>query len=864
MQTAEKAGSPLNESLYPAGIWKDFLLSHAGSLIGALELSGIDPNRLSAADRVSVSEALRDIIQSQHVATSITQYYWHFAGNSIELKDRESPRNHLLSKRRESFMNKTRTLSNSRLFWMLDVPSAANLNKLFSAAALRMIFAAPFDKKARSMVKAKFSNWGSWLIEQDELRRQTDMLRNSLQDLDAKLQSLSRANSQQTIEEMWALCRALVNLNPDYLTQGLNEAVPSDDWDRLLPDGDYHPVMVDGMPCLRFEGPETVYARIASITAYGGKQVPSGMWVNGDSMPVMLKGNYLAITRCKPKSSLEKALMLSSKENELYRSQMKFRKIMQGGDVEGEIENRVNQSKALSEKLQQLEDAEGSEDRFYTFHSHVILFEKDPSKLAAQSSEMNTALTSAKFNVVWESAGLMDLFPMLMPGYPKRCYRSAEFTSSQVAACSLAYRSNQGIKEWGEATKEEAVYVLENLDGTPFYYTPFIGDKALVLGVGPSRSGKTFFKNVTAGHFLKYSVPAEFDEAGNLLRPQQGSFYHSIDVDPGTEPLASFFKEDGGIFRLESTENDRGGNPFVMATGPDDIDFKHHMLTQIRIMLKLNDSEELRELTAEEQGQLDRALTKTLERPVELRNMSTLHTHCSNTLRLKLDRWVGTGMYARLFDNKEDGIGKLSTRIAVYNLVGVKDKPELAQLMSNEIFYRTTKLFENQANRRVPKILSIDEAQYFFSIPGAAERAVAKARTWFKWNGGMEFWTQSVSHFQALEEWDTLRSSASTFMFMADSEMDMATYKEAFKLTDGECLAIKKLIPRQQAYIIQREAGISKTVNIFTAPEEYVIATSRPSEAVIVQDMLKKHADIDVAVEEMVKRIKPNDRSKQA
>ncbi|MGZ7144677.1 hypothetical protein ACXWOO_09940, partial [Streptococcus pyogenes] len=91
-------------------------------------------------------------------------------------------------------------------------------------------------------------------------------------------------------------------------------------------------------------------------------------------------------------------------------------------------------------------------------------------------------------------------------------------TTSQAGATALVFKSSEGIKTWGEQ-REEAVYILESDDGTPFHYTPFIGDKCLVLGVGPTRSGKSFTKNVMAGHFMKYGN-------GEGL----GSLYQSIGV----------------------------------------------------------------------------------------------------------------------------------------------------------------------------------------------------------------------------------------------------------------------------------------------------------------------------------------------
>jgi type IV secretion system protein VirB4 len=852
--TATHAGDPINKTIWPAGLWKNFVLSHAGSLIGGLEMSGIDPKGLSEEDLDNATVVLRNLIQTQHAETVVTQYYWHYEGAKVALKARANPRSKMLSERREAFLNEERNLSTSRLYWLLDVPTEANLNSVFSASAFKMVLAAPFEQRARSALKAKFSNWGAWLVEQEELRRQVELLDGSLSELDAKLQILSPENTVLSSAQLWAQCRAAINLQPEYLDTAQTEAIPSDDWDRLLADGDIHPVMVDGLDCLKIDGPEPVYARIASIVGYGADQVPEGMWGRGDSMPVLQKGNYLVVTRARPLSSIEKALMLSGKENELHRSQLKFSSLLKGDDAASEIEKKINDSALLKRKVTELEEAANSPDRYYHYHSHVIVFDRDPKKLRNACRLMNTALTQSKFKPVWESAGMLDLFPMLMPGYPKRCFRSAEFTSSQVGACSLVFKSSEGIRHWGEE-KEEAIYILESDDGTPFHYTPFIGDKCLVLGVGPTRSGKTYFKNVVAGHFLKYGVEAREATEADPARAAMGSFYHAIDVDPGTEPLALFFKDEGGIFRIENPETDRGFNPFVAAHGENDGHFTHHILSQIRIMLSLNDSEEMRRIEQHEQQEMDRAIKAVLRLPAQLQNMTSLYNHVSTGLKQKLSRWVRGGMYGNLFDNVEDGIGGLNKRVAAYNLAGVKDKPELAQLVTNEIFYRVIQLFEDPKYRSVPKMLAIDEAQYLFGIPGAVETAVAKARTWFKHNGGMEFWTQSVEHYMAIPEWNTLRSSASTWIFMADQNMDAKIYKKGFGLKDGECEAIARLIPRKQAYIIQREAGISTTVNINTAKEEHVIATSRPHEAIIVRDMLDKYPDIDMAVAEMVKRI---------
>lgn len=852
-------GSPINKALYPAGLWEGNILSHTGALIGALELSGVDPQGYNQADLANASNVMRNLIQSQHPDTSIAQYYWHYEGAKVKFKDRKNKRSRMLSKRREAFLNESRNLCTSRLFWMLEVPTDANLNKLWSASALKMIFSAPFERSARAALKARFNHWGSWLVEQSELRRQVDLLDTALDDLNVRLQIISPENTKSSAAQLWAMCRAAVNLRPEYLDTAQTEYVPVDDWDRLLADGDIKEVNIDGVDLLKIEGAEPVYARIASVLGYGAAQTPFGMWGAGEATPIMQKGNYLVVAKARPMSTLDKGMMLKGKGDELARSQISIGKMIAGEEVSSEVEKRINDSPILAKKRLELEEAANSPDRSYYYHSHVVVFDRDPTKLKAASRNMHTALTQSHFNVVWETVGMADLFPMLLPAYPKRCFRSVEFTSSQVGACSLGFRAHNGIPEWGEdGYREEAVYVLENEDGTPFYYSPYIGDKALVLAVGPSRSGKSFTKNIMAGHFLKFSNHLAADPHSTAAA--LGSIYHSVDVDPGTEGVAKFFGEEGGIFRIEDPATDRGFSLFCSCRDENDSDFVHHAISQIRIMLSLNDSKELQNLEPQEQIDLDKALVSIIANsmPAYLKTLSTLYDMVGASLKLKLQRWVRAkgGMYQNLFDNEEDGIGNLDKRIAVYNLAGVKDKPALAQLVTNEIFFRVSRRFEDRAYRSVPKMMSIDEAQYFFSIPGSAEMAVAKARTWFKHNGGMEFWTQDVDHFYEIPGWNTLRSSASTWLFMADQAMNKDSYQRAYPdLTDGECEAIARLKPRQQFYIIQREAGISKVVNVFTAPEEYVLATSRPNEAQIVRQMLDQYPDIDEATAQMVKRI---------
>ncbi len=839
-----KKGVPMCEQLYAHGVWNGFTLTHIGSLMGGLEMSGVDPTGLGEHDRKIFSSVLRGLYQGLDQSLVVSQYYWHFEGKRVRFGEVDDPRSRLLSQRRQDYLNNVRGLNASRLFWLVEAPAEENINKLLSVSLLKHLFQAPVEVESRQLLLAKFSNRRAWLAEEAELERQHDVLDAALGDLASRAEILSPTNTRMSLQQMWALQRALVNLDPTLLETALNEEVPVEDWDLKLADGSIAPVQVDGMDCLKFRGPVPRYARIATITGFGSKYVTEGIWVHAAQPPVLQKGNYVIMNRFSPLSKIKKGLMLRNKENELARQNMKLSALFKGGDPNSAMADRLEQSVYLKQKLRELEDADNSDDRWGYYNSHIIMWDEDPKALKQAVKEMNTRLAECSLSVVWESAGQIQLFPSLLPGYGKRCTRSFEFNTSQAGAAALAYKSHPGVSS--NPVTGAPTYVLESRDRVPFDYTEFIADKGLVIGTGPTRGGKTFFKNCVASHFMRF-----------------GGIYRDIGVDDGAEPLAAFFGDDAGLFRITDPASSKGFAAFAAADrelGDGDGLFVNHLLGNLRVMLELNDAAALRELEAHEQKVLDDAIRAVLRMPSpRMRTLRQLHTHLDGDLKLKFDRWVKGGSLANMFDNVEDDLGALDKRVGIYNLSGLKDIPKLAALAQREIFYRTSKAFENPAIRDVVKQLGIDECQYFLQTPGATEFLLAKVRTWNKFTAGLNLWTQSPYHYSSLPDWGMLRSAATTFVFAAEPKMDRDlrnAYRETYGLSEGQVDAISSLIPRKEMFIWQREADVSKIVCLNAEKEQYAIATSRPSEAAVVHSLLKQYPGApDQAIDEAVKRL---------
>lgn len=832
-----------NEHLNLAGHEAGTVYTHTGSVVGGLSLTGVDPSSMTEPVRRALSQVLRNIIQLLPARLSLSQYYLHYEGAKIQLAPREHPRSQFLSTRRQAFLNNVRNLNGSRLMWVIEIHPDDNLNSVFSATFARNLFNSLFDADARQRLGLVFGHRKAFRVEMDEYHKLCRTLRDTLADLNGRLSFFSPDNSDLGVEGLWRLQKFLANFNPRYLT-AKPCPVPAGDWDQCALDGEaVKHVVIDGVPMLKIEAGTPVYVRIASIIQQGQQSVPEGAWASDASgkRPTLIRGNYVYFTRFSTVSALKRVFMLTAKENELYRSQISFSELMNNRVDSERLENKVRHDPHLKQMHDELMAATHSPDRIGEYVSSVAVFDTDPHKLIDTAKDVDRVLSDT-MTLVWEGVGLEEAYLGLQLCCPRKSCRTLLYNASQVGAAALFYRSHEGIKTWQKGFEaEEALYVLESDDGVPFHFSPNVADKNLIIGVGPTRSGKSFLKNVIATHFSKL-----------------GGLYSSLDVDEGTIPVASFFKDDGAVFTL-SGELQSGFNTFGTALNAHDTDFMVHVIEQVKLMMRFNEREQDKYLTPDETNELAAALQSLLRQQfsgvagrLSVNTLSTLMAKCGNGIRHKMAAFFDKGHYARLFDNEVDAIGVLDRAVSVYNLAAVKDQPQTAQLVQHEIFFRTVRLFESAQYRELPKMLDIDEAQYTLSVPGAATWAITKARTWFKHGGGMSFWTQNPTHYSDLDEWETLRSSASVFVFLSDPQANAEHYIRTFGLSAEQVSIIRGLKRAQQAYIVQPEAQIAKVVNLIVESEQYAICTSTPHEAALARKIYASTPDIDEAISRIV------------
>ena len=817
----------LSTKLAPVTTYDDFVLTKSSGLIGGLELGGITPNVMDDIGRTTISRLGRSIVHMLQDKAIIHQYYIHLEGKQTSLSHRNDSLCDTLSKRRVDFLNKN-GLAQSKLLYLVESTTDQELNELKGQEVLKHLGEMLYSKVSRSFLKKRFSMTDALWFAEEELNRQSNFLDDNLKQIGDRLGMFMHDSVRKlSRQDFWALNRFLTNLNPELLNNCLSEPIPANDWDLVLGQSDIQPVKTTSGTVLKFDGPTPVYAKIATIIGSGDKHVIEGAWATGN-YPTLQRGNYIIMNRYTPLTRIQCSKLITKKENELHRQSFSFLEAMtSSADQSDALFSNADKKDSIKGLLKELDEAENSKDQYGYYCSYVIVFDECKDKLKDVCRKINSSLISAGFKLIWESAGIQDAYENALFGNSYRFLREQEYTSSQYGACNILFKTKEGQKNWEiGGFKEECQYIFTNEDGSPFYFSPYVGGKCMIFGVGPIRSGKTFTKNTLATHFAKF-----------------GGYYSAIDIDPGTEPVAEVFGSRGAIFNSV-----KGFNPFSVAKGENDQKFKEHLLRQMALMVTINEAKDLKELTSKDQKDIERAIGTIFRQNkgnYQQTNFLNFLAHLGGATQDKFSLFNKGGIYQEIFGSATDSIGSNATNFSVYNLLELKGSKVLPIVM-NEIFYRVISLFESPDMLKLPKFLDIDEAHFLLGIEGMPKLLETLVRTWGKYFGGMALWSQSPKEFSDVNGWPALRSAATTFFFFADPEMRREDYIETFRLTNAECDAIETLIPKKQAFIVQRELGVAQKVNLVVEPEQYVINTSIATERSIRSEMFARYKD-DVA-----------------
>ena len=466
-----------------------FILSYSGSLIGALEISGADPDGMSDHDMSALTIVLRNLMNILPANVVLSQYYIHFDNQVIQLRERQHPVSKQVSAYRQRYLN-TQHLSGSRCLLMVEM-TAVDESRHTAVNLLKHLIAAVNKPASRDYLKQILLYGEAMGASQQGIRKRQTSLTTLLADILQYCSGLFEVR-QLGLDETYRYFKFFSTCDTSYLDASIQ--CPSD-LDSDLLDGQLIPVTVQGMECLKIINALNTYVRVLSVKQYNFSHFKPGLFATGANAPIRCRGNYILCTRYKCLSPFQQSWLFLGREKELERETVSFSDFLQGIDSQADKDMQIFKP-SLVRKFQELDEAAALTDNWGLVSSHGIVFNTDVHALENDIEGLKSALQQVGLSILWETVAAIDVFFDLQPASEHRAkfLRDIPLNTSQYATLSLVYRSAQGVDVVEDINKEEAQYIFTSSDNTPFYYSAFTGGRGVTVGVGPIRSGKSFLR----------------------------------------------------------------------------------------------------------------------------------------------------------------------------------------------------------------------------------------------------------------------------------------------------------------------------------------------------------------------------------
>jgi type IV secretion system protein VirB4 len=138
------------------------------------------------------------------------------------------------------------------------------------------------------------------------------------------------------------------------------------------------------------------------------------------------------------------------------------------------------------------------------------------------------------------------------------------------------------------------------------------------------------------------------------------------------------------------------------------------------------------------------------------------------------------------------------SRIQTFNFQGFDEKSDFLQPLLFYILHRTTESITDEANLDIPKNFILDEAFVFFKHRSIVDYLNKGLLTWSKLKASVIFATQAVDHLAKTAIIEDVVNSCATNIFLANPNVDIATYAETFKMSPSTAELIRPMIPQKE------------------------------------------------------------------
>jgi type IV secretion system protein VirB4 len=433
----------------------------------------------------------------------------------------------------------------------------------------------------------------------------------------------------------------------------------------------------------------------------------------------------------------------------------------------------------------------------------VILYDRDPDALERSVGACLKAFAAHDAQATDERYNLFNAWLSVLPGNTAYNVRSMHLLNTNYADLSLLFAQSAG-SETNTHLGRESLAVLDSTQGTPYHLNLHVGDVGHTLVLGATGSGKSFLLNFLVGHLQRYSPRTLIFDLG-------GSY----------EGITRYF---GGQALKLALDRPFSINPFCLEPTPDNLQF---LFTFVKVLIqsgvKPGDAK-----PAERGETSDQALYEQIETLYALdpdeRRLFTLASILPRGLAQRLQRWVGNGQYAQVFDRVEDTVTLAPFQYVDFE--GLDGVPLVLEPLLFYLLHRATATIADPSQVGTLKVFVLDEAWRFLRDPTIRAYVTEALKTWRKKNACVLMATQSSEDLQRSELLRVAIESCPTKMFLANPHIDQAVYQDLFHLNETEAARIATLVPRQE--LLLKQPHVARVLNLRVDPHNTALFGAMP------------------------------------
>lgn len=511
-------------------------------------------------------------------------------------------------------------------------------------------------------------------------------------------------------------------------------------------------------------------------------------------------------------------LVLSQSFAFVTRAQAQDKLSLKSAQMVGAQDKAVSQIAGLDEAADALAS---NEFVMAAHHLSLAVYGDSLTEVEDRAGRARGRLADSGAVVVEERLGLEAAFWSQLPGNVEWRTRPGTINSRNFAGLSSFDNFPAGQKQghWGRAIAR-----FRTDGGTAYDYVPHVADVAMTVLFGPIGSGKTALLMFLLAMFEQCMIEA------NAQSGLRGSVVF-FDKDRGGELLV---RATGGTY-LELRRGQASG--MAPLRGLKDSDADRDFLRGWIIALLQSDGKGT--LNPDEEKRLERAISRQLSMPVELRSLAGLREFLGHSdpmgLGPRLEKWCRGNALGWAFDADVDDV-RIDEAITGFDMTQLLEHDEVCAPAGAYLLYRVTQILDG---RRV--VLSIDEFRFYLKNPQFAAVVDNLLLTVRKSNGAVFLALQMPEHILESPLGPSIVAQCQTKIMFPSPTADRDVYINGLKCTEGEYRAVREdMLIGKRRFLLKREQGSVICEFDLTDMHDYVAVLSGRANTVRFAEQLRR------------------------